>query len=138
MECAACRKSLLFCRKVVRSEHPVEYLLLYIGPVLQIVSGAFVLLGQNWARWFLGLWIAFLAVASARNSNFRAAVVDLLWFVIAADYLFPPCAKAFFKGSFEPAPPQIEKSGANPPVERIAAGIVVGESGRAEAPPPQT
>jgi hypothetical protein len=121
----------------LRSEHPVEYLLLYIGPVLQILSGAFVLLGHNWARWFLGMWIAFLTVASARNSNFKAAVFDSLWFVVAVYYLFRPCAKAFFKASFQSAP-QIEKSAANPPVQRMAAGTIVGESDRPGAPPPLT
>jgi hypothetical protein len=95
----------------VRSERPVEHALLYIGPVLQILSSAFVLFGHNWARWLLVSWVGFLTVGSgAWTGNVKVAVVDLLWFVIAAYYLFRPGAKAFFRSPFEAAAPQRQES----------------------------
>jgi hypothetical protein len=116
-----------------RSEHPVEYVLLFVGPVLQILSGAFVLLGHNWARWLLGVWIGFLVVASAGNSNFKVAIVDLVWLVTAVYYLFRPRAKAFFTGPFEAVAPPGEDGGAT---DRLMAAGASGGVRRA-APPSQ-
>ena len=119
----------------LRSEHPIEYALLYIGPVIQIVSGAFVLFGHNWARWLLGMLIAFSAVASGWNENFKRAVIDVGWFVIGAYYLFRPGAKSFFAGRFEVMASQGTESAAKLSVERTATGASVGDKGQPQPPP---
>ena len=120
----------------LRSERPIEYALLYIGPLIEIMSGAFVLFGHNWARWLLGMLIGFVAVANAWNANFKRAVVDLVWLVIAGYYLFRPGANAFFKGPFEAAAPQGGKLTAQPVAEQMAASGAVGDKGEGPEPPP--
>jgi hypothetical protein len=96
-----------------RSEHPVQYALLFIHPVVLILSGAFVLMGRNWARWLLMAWIVSVATASAWNQNFRVAVFDLVWLAVAVYYLFRPAATAFFIGPLQSAKAETEDRVAN-------------------------
>jgi hypothetical protein len=94
----------------LRAAHPADYAILYFGPALVILCSAFALRGHNWGRWFLTTWVAFMLVASAWNRNLKAALVDLVWLVAAAYYLFRPLAKAFFTSPFRAVVAQSEKT----------------------------
>lgn len=63
--------------------------------LLAIVSGTFMLLGRNWARWLALAWIAFHAVISFFHSMQQAVVHGLL-FVLIAYFLFRPDVRAYF------------------------------------------
>jgi hypothetical protein len=61
-----------------------------------ILAGAFVLLGQNWARWLAMLWIAFHVVLSAFHALGELAMHALFCAVIAW-VLFRPEGARYFK-----------------------------------------
>ncbi len=64
---------------------------------LAIVGGAFLLRGENWARWLLVLWIAYHVVLSLYHPLFELVVHSLL--LIAVVYvLFRQEASSFFNG----------------------------------------
>ena len=75
---------------------PVESELVWISFVrlLAIVSGVFMLLGRNWARWLALAWIAFHVVISF--PSMRQVVVHGLLFVMITYFLFRPEAKVYF------------------------------------------
>src|SRR5271170_7662347 len=56
---------------------------------LAIVSGVFMLRGQNWARWLALAWIAFHVVLSAFHSVSEFAV-HCLFFAVIAWFLLRP------------------------------------------------
>lgn len=60
------------------------------------VSGAFILLGHNWARWLALAWMAFHVVISFADS-LRKVAVHVLLFVLIAYALFRSDAKAYFR-----------------------------------------
>ena len=82
---------------------PVESELVWISLVrlLAIVSGVFMLLGRNWARWLALAWIAFHVVISF--PSIRQVVVHGLLLVLIAYLLFRPEVRAYFNHR-EPAP----------------------------------
>lgn len=63
---------------------------------LAVVTGVFLLLRQNWARWLAVAWIAFHVVISAFNSYSQAAVhAAFMGLILWA--LFQPEARGYFK-----------------------------------------
>lgn len=62
--------------------------------LLAIVSGIFMLLGKNWARWLALAWIAFHVVISF--PSIQQVVVHGLLFVLFAYCLYRPEARAHF------------------------------------------
>ena len=50
--------------------------------LLAIVCGVFMLLGFNWARWLLVIWIAYHVVLSAFHSLFEVVVHGLLFGIV--------------------------------------------------------
>jgi len=64
---------------------------------LAIVSGVFMLRGQNWARWLALAWIAFHVVLSAFHSVSEFAV-HCLFFAVIAWFLLRPEAARYFRG----------------------------------------
>jgi hypothetical protein len=62
-----------------------------------IVSGAFMLRGQNWARWLAIAWMAFHVVLSAFGA-FRELAIHLLFCAAIAWILFRPAAVRYFRG----------------------------------------
>jgi uncharacterized membrane protein len=61
-----------------------------------IVCGAFMLRGNNWARWLALAWIAFHVVLSIFHSLQQVLVHSLL-FLLFAYVLFRPEARAYFR-----------------------------------------
>ncbi len=64
---------------------------------LAIVSGVFMILGYNWARWFALAWMAFHVVISF--PVLRQLAIHLLFFLIIAWVLFRPEARRHFAGA---------------------------------------
>ncbi|HYK39937.1 MAG TPA: hypothetical protein VEU98_07910 [Candidatus Eremiobacteraceae bacterium] len=66
--------------------------------LLAIIGGAFLLLGHNWSRWLLMLWLGFHVVISAFHSlqEFAAHLVILFLYVY---FIFRPPASAYFRVS---------------------------------------
>jgi hypothetical protein len=61
-----------------------------------VVSGIFMLLGKNWARWLAVAWIAFHVVLSALHS-WGEAVMHGLFCVAFAWILFRPESSRYFR-----------------------------------------
>jgi hypothetical protein len=63
-----------------------------------ILSGAFMLRGQNWARWLALAWIAFHVVLSAFRAFHELAMHTLLFAVIVW-FLFRPEGRRYFRSA---------------------------------------
>ena len=71
-------------------------LLLLFVRLLAVVSGIFLLLGHNWARWLLIAWLAFHVSISAFHS-IEQTVVHALLLAVVAYFLFRPPASTYLK-----------------------------------------
>ena len=91
-----------------RSQHPVQYVMTCLGPILAFVCGIFMLRGCNWARWVLVVWFGNNVVSSVFHSPLRFLLPGLL-FAVAIYFLFRPQSTKFFRREC-PAPPQIPNS----------------------------
>lgn len=70
--------------------------------LLAIVIGAFLLRGQNWARWLALAWIAFHVDISV-HGPLRVLVIHSVFFVLIAWALFHAAARRYFR--HEPGAP---------------------------------
>jgi len=75
-----------------------DAVLVEITELLAMVSGVFLLRGQNWARWLALAWIAFHVVLSAFHPV-RELVAHSIFCVVIAWVLFRPASARYFKGS---------------------------------------
>jgi hypothetical protein len=84
----------------LRSKGAFQYDVLWaeLIEVLAIVCGAFLLRGQNWARWLALAWIAFHVILSAFHALPEFAIHCLFCAVIAW-ILFRPQAVRYFRGA---------------------------------------
>lgn len=73
-------------------------LLVELIEVAAIVSGAFLLRGDNWARWLALAWITFHVVISFFDSLQKIAV-HALFSLLIGYFLFRPEARAYFSVS---------------------------------------
>ncbi len=83
---------------------PFEYELILVCLVrlLAVVGGSFAMLGRNWARWLLALWMGFHFILSFFHSATQVIVHGLLFGLIAWG-LFRAGASDYF-GAAPPAP----------------------------------
>lgn len=79
-----------------RAQHPFQYALLYVGPILALVCGVFMLVGFGWARWVFHAWFAHVIINNVIASPLRLLLPGLL-FGVAVYYLYRPQANAFFR-----------------------------------------
>jgi hypothetical protein len=82
---------------------------IFIVELAAILCGAFMLRGNNWARWLALAWMGFHVVRSFFHS-LREVVVHGLLFALIAYFLFRPDARAYFSppgrdGSLDSTPP---------------------------------
>lgn len=84
--------------------HSLQYGLILIAllRLAAIVSGVFMLLGQNWARWLAIVWIAFHVAISFLNSPQQVAVHAVI-FALIVYLLFRPEVRTYFKRKDEAA-----------------------------------
>ena len=90
-----------------RSQHPFEYILMYVGPIIAVVCGIFILRGCNWARWLLAVWFGYNVAGALFHWPFKSLIPALL-FAVAVYFLFRPKSTQFFRGNAA-GPPQISK-----------------------------
>ena len=81
---------------------PFQYGILGIALVrlLAVIAGAFMLCGQNWARWLAIGWIAFHVIVSSYQS-WQSAVAHAVLLLVFAYFLFRPPSTRYFHN---PAP----------------------------------
>ena len=91
----------------LRSQHPVHYALMCLGPILALICGIFMLRGCNWARWVLVVWFGNNVVGTVFHSPMRFLLPGLL-FAVAVYFLFRPQSTKYFRRE-GPEPPQIPK-----------------------------
>src|SRR5689334_21659070 len=70
-----------------RSQHPLLYVLSFVGPALATASGVFMLLGFGWARWLLVSWFTITAIGFLLYSPLRLFLPAAL-FGVAMFFLF--------------------------------------------------
>ena len=66
--------------------------------LLAIVAGAFLLRGQNWARWLAVVWMAW-HVGLSLFHPLSELIVHTLLFAVIAFFLFRPRASAYFRAA---------------------------------------
>jgi hypothetical protein len=91
--------SLAFHATDFKPSHALAFELVWISLVraIAIVSGVFMLRGNNWARWLALAWIAFHVAISFLDSWQKVAVHGLI-LVLFAYLLLRPEASAYFRG----------------------------------------
>src|SRR5690349_16765496 len=83
-----------------KSQHPFPADLLWVSAVrlLAITGGVFMLLGKNWARWLVLLWMAYHVVLSGFHS-LSEFLEHAVIFIIVVFFLFRPAAVEYFRTS---------------------------------------
>jgi hypothetical protein len=79
-----------------KTQHPFYWRLFYVGPVLAIICGVFMLLGFGWARWLLHAWFGHNLVMNVIHRP-QQFLIGAVMFGIAVYYLYRPQAVAFFR-----------------------------------------
>jgi hypothetical protein len=79
-------------------QRPFKYEIIWVSllRLLAILGGVFVLLGRNWARWLLLVWIAFHVILSVFHS-WAELIMHSLLFALVAYLLFRPKASPYFR-----------------------------------------
>jgi hypothetical protein len=71
-----------------------------LSECVAVLAGAFLLRGQNWARWLAVAWIGFHVVLSVFHSYSQTAVHAVI-FALIVWALFTPAAGRYFERSVE-------------------------------------
>jgi hypothetical protein len=78
----------------------VQYLMLFAGLLISIVSGIFMLKGANWARMLYVIWGAIGFLVSLFTTPAKLMIIPgLVVYAIIVFFLFRPKASAYFAGS---------------------------------------
>ena len=83
-------------RELLGLQH--DGVLVELTEFLAIVSGAFMLRGNNWARWLALAWIAFHVILSAFHA-IPELVIHAVFCAVFAWVLFRPEAARYFRGA---------------------------------------
>jgi hypothetical protein len=76
---------------------PLQFVMLYVGLLITIVSGIAMLKGQNWARFLYVGWSAIGFVIGILTSPMKAAMIPgLVVFAVLAFFLFRPKPNEYF------------------------------------------
>ncbi len=79
---------------------PVQYVMMYAGLLVQLVSGIAMLKGQNWARFLYVIWSIIGLVVGFATSPMKTAIIpSVVIFLIIAFFLFRPAANEYFSGA---------------------------------------
>lgn len=86
---------------------PVQYVMLYVGAAVSIVSGIAMLKGRDWARFLYVIWSAIGFVVGMVTSPMKALMIpSLAFYVILVIFLFRPKASRYFRGTDEVRDPE--------------------------------
>ena len=76
---------------------PLQFVMLYVGLLITIVSGIAMLKGQNWARFLYVGWSAIGFVIGILTSPMKAAMIPgLVVFAVLTFFLFRPKPNEYF------------------------------------------
>ena len=84
----------------LEARHALQYDAIWVEltALLAILSGGFILRGQNWARWLALAWIAFHVVLSFFHA-FHEFAIHCLFCAAIAWFLFRPEAARYFRAA---------------------------------------
>jgi uncharacterized membrane protein len=77
---------------------PADAIAIEITEFVAIIAGAFLLHGQNWARWLAVAWIAF-HVAISMFHPLRELAIHAVLLIVIAWILFRPGATRYFRNA---------------------------------------
>ena len=78
---------------------PVQYAMIFVGLLVGIVCGVFMLKGANWARLlYVGWGILGFAISFITTPGKLTMLPGIIFFAIVVFFLFRPKANAFFSG----------------------------------------
>jgi len=76
---------------------PLQFVMMFVGLLITIVSGIALLKGQNWARFLYVGWSAIGTVIGILTSPMKAAMIPgLVIFAVITFFLFRPKANEYF------------------------------------------
>ena len=76
---------------------PLQYVMLYVGPLITLVAGLAMHKGQNWARFLYVVWGAIGCVIVFLTSPMIAGMIaGLIVFAVITFFLFRPKANEYF------------------------------------------
>jgi hypothetical protein len=81
-----------------KAQHPFEWALFFVGPVLALICGILMLFGFGWARWLLHAWFGHNILVNVVLRP-RQFVPGAILFGLAVYYLYRSQAAAFFQAS---------------------------------------
>ena len=81
-----------------RNAFQYEVIEIELTELVAILSGVFMLRGQNWARWVALAWMAFHVILSAFRA-FPEFAIHCLFCAVIAWFLFRPDAARYFRGA---------------------------------------
>lgn len=83
---------------------PVQYAMTYLGLLIMLISGVFMLKGKDWSRKLYVGWSLVAIVIGLATSPMQAMMIPgIVVFIVIAFFLFRPKANAYFCPS-EPTP----------------------------------
>ena len=81
----------------------VQYVLMYAGLIVSVISGLSILKRQNWSRYLYVIWSTIVFVISIITSPMKVALIPgIVFFVVIAFFLFRPKANEYFFPSESP------------------------------------
>ncbi|HEX6715763.1 MAG TPA: hypothetical protein VF088_01555 [Pyrinomonadaceae bacterium] len=83
---------------LVRGGDLTSHWYVHLSRLLQIIAGAFMLYGCNWARWLLVAWVAFHIAISALHSAL-ILLMHVVIFSVILFFLFRRAASSYFSAA---------------------------------------
>jgi len=78
----------------------IQYVMMYAGLLVMLVSGVAMLKGQNWARLLYICWSIIGFIIGIATSPMKAAMIPgIIVFLVIVFFLFRPKANEFFKAT---------------------------------------
>jgi hypothetical protein len=82
---------------------PAQYVMLYLGLMVQLASCIGMLKGQNWGRWLYVIWGAIGAMIGLATSPMKVMMIPgILFFLVVVFFLFRPVANRYFAAEVNP------------------------------------
>lgn len=79
---------------------PVQFVILYVGIFINLISGIAILKGQNWARLLYVIWNFVGFVIGILTSPMKLTLLPgFLFFLVVTFFLFRPAANKYFAGT---------------------------------------
>jgi len=78
---------------------PVQYVMMYVGLFITLVSAIAMLKGKNWARFLYVIWGIIGFIVGITTSPMKTAMIPgMVIFIVVVIFLFRPKANEYFAG----------------------------------------